>query len=251
MKAIVSLDKSVPQKMANTHSALTMSRWPIDDLPHQKLINHGPSSLTDTELLALVLSTGTKGRSAMCIAREILANASYSLCELARFDVRQFKKIKGIGNVKAAGLAAVMELGRRRQAGYLLPKKTIRTSSDAALYFKPILADQYYESFYVLYLTCLKRVLKVSAVGRGGMNSVLADIRIILREALELGATKIILCHNHPSGNLTPSVADKIFTNKISKAAKTMDIEIMDHLIVSNVGFYSFADEGLLEICYN
>ncbi|WPV70602.1 RadC family protein [Chitinophaga sp. LS1] len=246
MKSIVDLDQVIDNKMVNVKSSLSMSRWPIDDLPHQKLINHGPSSLTDTELLALVIGTGSKGNNVNNIAKELLAKASYSLSELAKFNVNQFKRIRGIGDIKAAELAAVMELGRRRQAGLLLSKKVITNTIDAVLYFKPILGDQSYESFHVLYMNHGQRVLKHSVLAKGGIANVSSDTRMILREALEIGASKLILCHNHPSGNLNPSSADKYFTEKIVKAASLMDIAVIDHIIVSEVGFYSLADEGSL-----
>lgn len=246
MKSIVDWDQVIDNKMVNVKSPLSMSRWPIDDLPHQKLINHGPSSLTDTELLALVIGTGSKGNNVHNIAKELLAKATYSLSELAKFNVNQFKRIRGIGDIKAAELAAVMELGRRRQAGLLLSKKVITNTIDAVLYFKPILGDQSYESFHVLYMNHGQRVLKQSILAKGGIANVSSDTRMILREALEIGATKLILCHNHPSGNLNPSSTDKYFTEKIVKAASLMDIVVIDHIIVSEVGFYSLADEGSL-----
>lgn len=243
MQSIVSPIQDVRKKKKDIDYLLPMAKWPIDDLPRQKLFSHGATSLSDSELLAVILNTGYGQKSAMNLAQEILSKASYNLSEMGRLNINQFKKIKGIGDAKAAMLVAVMELSRRKQAGFILPRKTIKNATDAVLYLKPLLGDQTYESFHVLYLDNSSKMLKCSFIGKGGISNVFVDIRIVLREALELGATQMILCHNHPSGNLTPSVADKVITDKIDKAAKLMDIKLLDHIIVSKAGFSSVGVE--------
>lgn len=246
MQSIVCLNAPIRKRRAINKSTLPMAKWPIDDTPREKLINKGPGSLTDTELLALILNTGHYEKSAVDLAQEILVKASYNLGELGRLDVNQFKDIKGIGAVKACSIVAAMELSRRKQAGLMLSKTTVRSSHHVALHFKPLLADQVHESFHVLYLNHANQVLKSSCIGIGGINSCSADVRIILREALELYATQILLCHNHPSGNLKPSSADLMLTEKIEKAATTMNIHLLDHIIVSKAGYYSMREEGFL-----
>jgi DNA repair protein RadC len=244
MESIVLSKPTISKKEKKATYLLPMAKWPVDDLPRQKLIANGPTSLSDSELLAVVLNTGYGHKSAMNLAQEILAKASYNLSEVGRLNVNQLKKIEGIGDAKAAILVAVMELSRRKQAGFILPRKTIKSIQDVALYLKPLLGDQTYESFHVLYLDNSSKMLKCSCVGKGGITNAPVDIRIILREALELGATQIILCHNHPSGNLKPSAADVSITEKIKKAAKLMDLNVLDHIIVSKVGFCSVEAEA-------
>jgi len=220
--------------------------WHIDDQPRQKLIIKGTDTLSDAELLALLLNTGYKHKSALLLAQEILHKSSNNLQELGKLNVNQLKKLRGIGEAKAARLVAALELGRRRQAGFTLSKKYIKNGQEAALYFKPILGDYAAEQVHVLYLNFANKVIKDCCVSKGGISSAPADVRVILKEALELGATSIILCHNHPSGNLTPSQADITFTQKVMRAATLLDIVVLDHVIVSQAGYFSMNEEGLM-----
>jgi DNA repair protein RadC len=224
----------------------SIKNWHIDDQPRQKLIIKGLDTLSDAELLALLLNTGHKEKSALLLAQEILHSSSNNLQELGKLNVNQLKKLKGIGEAKAARLVAALELGRRRQAGFTLHKKCIKNGQEAALYFKPILGDCAAERVHVLYLNFANKVIKDCCVSIGGISSAPADVRVILKEALELGATSIILCHNHPSGNLTPSQADITFTQKVIRAATLLDILVLDHIIVSQTGYYSMNEEGLM-----
>lgn len=224
----------------------SIKHWHIDDQPRQKLIIKGTDTLSDAELLALLLNTGHKHKSALLLAQEILHQSSNNLQELGKLNVNQLKKLRGIGEAKAARLVAALELGRRRQAGFSLSKKTIRNGQEAALYFKPILGDCSAERVHVLYLNFANKVIKDCCVSKGGISSAPADVRVILKEALELGATSIILCHNHPSGNLSPSQADLTFTQKVIRAASLLDILVLDHIIVSQAGYYSMNEEGLM-----
>jgi DNA repair protein RadC len=220
--------------------------WAIDDKPREKLINKGTTALSDAELLAILLNNGHKQKSAVTLAQEVLQSASNNLGEMSKLNVRQLKKIRGIGDAKAVTIVAAMELARRKQAGYMHAKKTVGKGRDAALYFKPLLSDYNYESFHVLYLNNASRVLQNRCISIGGISSTLADPKIIFREALELGATHIILCHNHPSGSLKPSNSDIETTKKLKAAGHLFDISVLDHIIVSEAGYCSMAEEGIL-----
>ncbi|WPQ64977.1 DNA repair protein RadC [Chitinophaga sancti] len=226
---------------------VSIKDWHTDDQPRHKLIIKGTGTLSDAELLALLLNTGHKNKSALLLAQEILHKSSNNLQELGKLNVNQLKKLRGIGEAKAARIIAALELGRRRQAGFMLSKTKIRNGQEAALYFKPILGDCSNERVHVLYLNFANTVIKDCCVSVGGISSAPADVRVILREALELGATSIILCHNHPSGNLSPSQADILFTRKVVQAASILDIMVLDHIIVSQAGYYSLNEEGLME----
>jgi DNA repair protein RadC len=230
----------------NLSPHIAIRNWADDDKPREKLMNKGAAALSDAELLALILNNGHRKKSAVELARDILRNAAFNLCELGKQSVRQLKKNKGVGDAKAVAIVAVMELSRRRQTGFTLKKKTIRKSSDAALYFKPMLGDHSYETFHVLYLNNASKVLGNSCISTGGLTNTLADPKIIFKEALELGATRIILCHNHPSGNLKPSTADINITNKIKEAGRLFDITVLDHIIVSEAGYCSMVEEGFI-----
>lgn len=223
-----------------------MKNWAEDDRPREKLIRKGTNALSDAELLAILLNNGHKQKSALNLAQEILQLSGNNLGEISKLNVRQLKRLKGIGNAKAVVIVAAMELARRRQACYMRRRKMISNGSDAALYFKPLLGDNNYESFHVMYLNNANRVLEHRCISTGGITSTLADPRIIFREALELGATRLILCHNHPSGNLKPSNADIDLTKKVKAAGKLLDITIVDHIIVSDAGYCSMAEEGII-----
>ena len=225
---------------------IAIHEWAEDDKPREKLMRKGAAALSDAELLALILNNGHRRKSAVDLARDILGNAADNLCELGKKSVAQLKKIRGIGNAKAVAIVAVMELSRRRQSSYTIRKNTVTSSSDAALYFKPMLEDHTYETFHVMYLNNASKVLHSSCISKGGVTNTLADTKVIFREALELGATRIILCHNHPSGSLTPSAADISITKKIKEAARLFDIIVLDHIIVSDAGYCSMVEEGFI-----
>lgn len=232
--------------IVNPNPYTSIKNWAPDDKPREKLINKGTGALSDAELLAILLNNGHKQKSALELAQEILRAASDNLCELGKLNVRQLKKIKGIGNAKAVAIVAMMELSRRRQAGYMHEKKTIRRGREAALYFKPLLGDDQHESFHVLYLNSANRVIRHRCISSGGISSTLVDPKIVFRETLELGATRIILCHNHPSGSLRPSFSDISLTKKLKDAGRLFDIEVLDHIIVSEAGYCSMVEEGII-----
>lgn len=217
-----------------------------DDRPREKLYKWGCEQLSDAELLALLLQCGNKQRSAMELASELLAMAKHNLSELARMHPLQMARIKGIGKARAAQVMAALELGRRRHAGPPLLKTQVCKSSDIARFLQISLQDRQQEVFGVLYLNRANRINHFEIVSEGGITGTVADPRIILKKALEQNAVSIIVCHNHPSGNLQPSRADEQLTQRLKEAAQLLDIHMLDHVIVSEQGYYSFADEGLI-----
>lgn len=217
-----------------------------DDRPREKLYKWGCEQLSDAELLALLLQCGNKQRSAMELASELLAMAKHNLSELARMHPLQMARIKGIGKARAAQVMAALEIGRRRHAGPPLLKTQVCKSSDIARFLQTSLQDRQQEVFGVLYLNRANRINHFEIVSEGGITGTVADPRIILKKALEQNAVSIIVCHNHPSGNLQPSRADEQLTQRLKEAAQLLDIHMLDHVIVSEQGYYSFADEGLI-----
>lgn len=227
-------------------SSTSIKNWAADDRPREKLLAKGATVLSDSELLGILISSGNKEKSAVELAKEVLILGKNNLNELGKLSVNDLMKIKGIGEAKAVTLAAALELGRRRQASSSLSKTSIRSSNDIAEYLKATLKDYAYEIFAVVFLNRSNKINHFEIISKGGITGTVADPRIILKKALEQEATAIVLCHNHPSGSLKPSHADEELTLKIKEAAKYFDIRIMDHIIVSEDGYYSFADEGIL-----
>lgn len=227
-------------------SSTSIKNWAIDDRPREKLLSKGATALSDSELLAILINIGNKEKSAVELAREILQLGKNNLNELGKLSVNDLMKIKGIGEAKAITLTAALELGRRRQASSSLLKSSVTSSQDIAEYFRVTLKDYPYEVFAIVFLNRGNKINHFEIISKGGITGTVADPRIILKKALECDATSIVLCHNHPSGNLRPSRADQELTIKIKEAAKYFDIKVMDHLIVSEDGFFSFSDEGLL-----
>lgn len=218
--------------------------WAKDDRPREKLLVKGAETLSDSELLAILLNKGTPNKSAVELAREVLKLGHDNLNELARVSIPDLMKIKGIGEAKAITLAASLELGRRRRGS--LEKTIVTTSSDIAGYLQEALQDHQREVFGVIYMNRANKVIRFEIVSEGGITGTVADPRVILKLALGLNAVNIILCHNHPSGSLKPSHADVELTAKIRQAANYLDIRVIDHIIVSECGYFSFADEGML-----
>jgi DNA repair protein RadC len=224
----------------------SIKNWAVDDRPREKLLTKGAAVLSDSELLAILINNGHKEKSAVELAKEILKLGGDNLNELGKLSLKELQKIKGIGEAKAITIAAALELGRRRHASAALEKTVIKTSGDIAQYLRAIIKDFSYEVFAVLFLNKANKINHFEIISRGGLTGTVADPRVILKIALEQEATSVVLCHNHPSGNLKPSKADEALTQKIKSAAQFLDILVMDHLIVSEEGYYSFADDGLL-----
>jgi DNA repair protein RadC len=224
----------------------SIKQWAKADQPREKLIDKGLVVLTDTELVAILIQTGSHKKTALDLAREILFVSKNNLDGLARLSVKELMKIKGIGEAKAVSIAAALELGRRRQAFNSIEKQIVRDSKEVAIYLQALLKDYRHEVFGVVFLNRANKINHFEIISQGGITGTVADPRVILKKALEEDAVNIILCHNHPSGNLRPSRPDEELTVKIKEAVKFFDIRLLDHIIVSREGYFSFADEGIL-----
>src|SRR5580692_3491701 len=219
--------------------------WAEEDRQRENLILKGAAALSDAELLAILIGSGTRGESAVDVCKTILKDAYNNLNELGKLSVSDLKKYKGIGEAKAITIVAALELAKRRRTAEVREKEKITGSKDVYEYFHH-LADLRNEEFWVMFLNRANKILSAQKVSMGGITGTVADIRLILKNALDNFATGIVLCHNHPSGNLTPSNEDKELTQKVKQTTKLLDINLLDHIIVSDTGYFSFADEGLL-----
>jgi DNA repair protein RadC len=226
---------------------LSIKDWADDDQPRKKLLLKGADTLSNSELLAILINNGTQNQSAVDVAKAVLQTTGNDLQKLATLSVKELvkKKIKGLGEAKAISIAAAMELGIRRNATGL-KKNMVTRSEDIANFLRASLEHRQREVFAVVFLNRGNKITHLEIISEGGITGTVADPRIILKKALEHNATALILCHNHPSGNTRPSNADEVVTQKIKLAASLLDIRIMDHVIVSNEGYFSFADEGML-----
>lgn len=232
------------------YKKLSIKEWAVEDRPREKMLAKGIRSLSEAELIAILIGSGSLEESAVELSKRVLASANNNLNELGKKTIDDYQKFKGIGPAKAITISAAMELGRRRKESQPLDKIKVVSSSDAAAIFKPLLSDLSHEEFWILLLNRNNVVIDKFMVSQGGLSGTVIDVRIILQKALKMGlenlACSIILCHNHPSGNLVPSEADKEITRKIKEAGKHMDISVLDHIIIGNESYFSFADEGLI-----
>ncbi len=224
----------------------SIKNWVEDERPREKMVQKGASALSDAELLGIIISSGTKERSAIDLARDILALAHNNLRELGRLGVKELQQVKGIGDARAITISAAMELGRRRQVSEGLERESINNSTDAANIIVPLLQDMNHEVFCVVYLNHANKVIKHEFISYGGLTATVADTRIILKNCLLCNASQIIVAHNHPSGSLKPSEADKVLTEKIRESAAFMDIRLIDHIIVAGGSYLSMSDEGYI-----
>ncbi|MBZ5857118.1 RadC family protein [Flavihumibacter profundi] len=224
----------------------SIKSWAKDDRPREKLLSKNPMALSDAELIAILLNNGSRDKSALDLARELMQLGRNNLQELGKLSVFDLMTIKGIGEAKAVIITAALELGRRRQAALALECPVITGSRDVALYLQQLFQDHHHEVFVVLFLNRANKIRHFEIISSGGITGTVADPRMIMKKAIEQEAVGLILSHNHPSGNLRPSKADEDLTYKIREAAKLLDIRVMDHIIVSTEGYFSFADEGLL-----
>lgn len=222
---------------------VSIHKLQADERPRERMLQLGRSILADTELLAILIGSGSKSKSALVLARELLSTAG-GLNALARWQVEDYIRVSGIGEAKAIRLLATFELGRRFPLDVNRQISQIKNSGDAYEHFLPVLADLRHEEFWVLYLSNANRVVAREKLSQGGMTGTVTDIRILFRKALQWHATGVILGHNHPSGNLEPSAADRKLTHKIIEAGKLMDVFVLDHLILTPNDYVSFADEG-------
>lgn len=229
-----------------TKSSTSIKNWSADDRPREKMQAKGAAALSNSELLAILINNGSKEKSALEIAKEVLALCHHNLDELGKLTINDLQKLKGIGAAKAITITAALEIGRRRQGSEFLSKTIVRTSGEIARYLKTVLKDYSYEVFAVVFLNRSNKIINFQIISTGGLTGTVADPRVILKKAIEAEACSIVLSHNHPSGSLKPSRADEELTLKIKNAASFLDIRVADHIIVSDEGYFSFADEGLL-----
>ncbi|MDH7461881.1 DNA repair protein RadC [Chitinophagaceae bacterium 26-R-25] len=220
--------------------------WADDDKPREKLRSKGANSLSNAELLAILIRDGDTKKNAIELGQELLKMADDDLIKLGKLTIKDYMTVRGIGEAKAVIIAAAMELGRRREGASFLEKPIVKNSKGVATFCRSLLRDMRQEAFLVLFLSQSNKVYRHEVVSIGGITSTVVDVRIIIKKALEENAVSLIVCHNHPSGSLKPSKADELMTIKIKEAAAFFDIKLLDHLIVSEDGYYSFADDGRL-----
>jgi len=219
-----------------------ITNWHEDDRPREKLMLKGKSALSDAELIAILIGSGSRNESAVGLSKRILSSVDNNLNALGKLTIIQLMNFKGIGEAKAISIMAAMELGRRRRAEEAVQLDKITSSKMIFELMQPIIGELPHEEFWVLYLNNSNKVLSKLQQGKGGITGTLIDVRLVFKTALELGATAIILCHNHPSGGLIPSDADKQITKKLKAAGQNMDIQVLDHVIVTENGYFSFSD---------
>ncbi|HEY5687814.1 MAG TPA: DNA repair protein RadC [Yeosuana sp.] len=232
--------------MQEKPTSFSIKNWSQDDQPREKLLNKGKAALSDAELVAILIGSGNKEESAVDLSKRILAGVENNLSALGKLSIKQLMDFKGIGEAKAITIIAALELGRRRRSEDALEKKKIMSSVSAFELMQPIIGDLQHEEFWIIYLNNSNKVIQKNQLSKGGITGTLVDVRLVLKNALEVGATGIILAHNHPSGNLQPSEADKQLTNKLKVASESLDIKVLDHVIVTEKAYFSFADDNLL-----
>lgn len=232
--------------MSNKSSSFSIKNWSQNDQPREKLRDRGKSALTDAELVAILLGSGNRDENAVALGKRILASVNNNLNELGKLSLKQLMQFKGIGEAKAITIAATMELGRRRRGEEALNKDKINSSTTVFEIMQPIIGELPHEEFWIIYLNNSNKIIQKKLLSKGGITGTLVDVRLVLKTALELGAVGLILAHNHPSGTLKPSQADKDLTHKLKHAALSLDIKILDHLIITEIAYFSFADESIL-----
>ncbi|MGB5243281.1 MAG: DNA repair protein RadC [Lutimonas sp.] len=230
--------------MILTNKSLGIKEWKSDDKPREKLISKGKLALSDAELLAILIGSGNRDENAVSLCQRILGSVHHNLLELGKLGIADLMKFKGIGEAKALSIITALELGRRRRHEDALVKTNISSSKDVFELMQPMIGELEMEEFWVVFLNNSNKVLSKQKISSGGITGTVVDVRLVFKVALELYATSVILCHNHPSGGLKPSQADFNLTQKMVDAGKVMDIKVLDHLIITGNHFYSFADEG-------
>ena len=232
--------------MQEKKASFSIKNWSQDDQPREKLLYKGKATLSDAELVAILIGSGNRDESAVDLCKRILASVNNNLSELGKLSIKQLMEFKGIGEAKAITIAAALELGRRRRSEDALEKKKITSSKSVFELMQPVIGELQHEEFWIVYLNNSNKVIQKNQLSKGGITGTLVDVRLVLKNALEVGATGLILAHNHPSGTLIPSEADKQITNKLKLASESLDIKVLDHLIITENAYFSFADESLL-----
>ena len=230
----------------NKYDSHALTTWAVEERPREKVIANGVQYLSDSELLAILIGSGTRHITAVELARQILKGAGNSLHLLGRQGIGELVRIKGVGPAKAVTILAALELGRRRAGMQHSEKTPVKSSETVYKLFHPLMGDLEHEEFWLLMLNRANRVLGRYKVSQGGLSGTVIDTRIILKKALDNLASSIIVCHNHPSGNKQPSDADLKITEKLKKAAEILEIKLLDHVIIADKSYFSFADEGLI-----
>ena len=225
---------------------LSIKNWSEKDHPREKLMKLGRQVLSDAELLAILIGSGSRSESAIELCKRILHQSDNNINQLAKLSVNDLMVFKGIGEAKAISIIAALEIGRRRKSEDVIVKTSIASSTHLYEYIKPVLEDLPHEEFWIVLLSRANKIIDKQLIGRGGISETTADIKLIFKKSIESLASGIILAHNHPSGNLKPSQSDINLTNKIIEASKLMDIKVLDHLIIGDGNYYSFADEGII-----
>jgi len=225
---------------------LTIKSWALDDRPREKLLFKGKNILSDAELIAILIGSGNRDESAVKLSQRILQSVNNNLNKLAKITVEELMQFKGIGEAKAISIITALELGKRKQFEEVTVYPKINSSSQVFKLMQPLLSDLPHEEFWAIYLNNSNKVLAKYQISKGGLTATLVDIRMLYKKAIELVATGIIVCHNHPSGKLVPSRADISLTKKIKQAGVTLDINLLDHLIIAEKSYFSFVDEGVL-----
>lgn len=223
-----------------------ITSWQEEERPREKLMLKGKASLSNKELLAILIGSGTPQTSAVDLCEQILHYVHHDLVQLGKLNLNDLMRFKGIGEAKAISVVASMELGRRRQAEYHPKANIIKSSKDIYCLLLSDMSDLITEEFWVIFLNHRNKIIGKERISSGGLTATVVDVRILFKQAIERLATSIIIAHNHPSGTLKPSRADIQLTQKIKNASKLLDIQLLDHLIVADSGYYSFADEGCL-----
>lgn len=233
--------------MSNTNrKSLTIKQWKEDDRPREKMLLKGRSSLSDAELLAVLIGSGNRDESAVALSKRILLRFDNNLNALAKLSAADLMQFKGIGHAKAISIIAALELGRRRRIERAMEQQKVNSSKAVYEIMQPLIGDLGHEEFWILFLNNANKIQDKTQISLGGITATLVDVRLIFKKAIAYGATGIILCHNHPSGNLSPSKADIQLTEKIKSGGEVLDIKVLDHIIISDAGYYSFADENRL-----
>jgi DNA repair protein RadC len=232
--------------MPEKSTSFSIKNWSQDDQPREKLRDKGKAVLSNAELVAILIGSGSREESAVDLCKRILASVDNNLNALGKLSIKQLMKFKGIGEAKAITISAALELGRRRRYEEGMQLDKITSSRSVFDVMQPILGELPHEEFWILYLNNSNKIIQKNQLSKGGITGTLVDVRLVLKNALEVGATALILCHNHPSATLKPSQADKDITQKLKAAAQSLDIKVLDHLIITEKAYFSFADEELL-----
>lgn len=233
-------------KKQEAMNKISIKSWALDDRPREKLMLKGKSVLSDAELVAILIGSGNREESAVALSQRILKSVNNDLNALAKLSIEELMMFKGIGEAKAISIITALEFGKRRQFEEREVVSKIKSSLDAVTILQPLLGDLEHEEFWVLYLNNSNKVLAKHQLSKGGFTATLVDVRLLYQKALKLSAVGVIVSHNHPSGKMKPSSSDIELTNKIKEAGVTLDIKLLDHLIITEKAYFSFADEGIL-----